>query len=385
MLALLDCRPALATENADWTPLPVTVNVGHLGSPAPLGDGLALAYEIRLTNDFRRAVRLEKLEVLGPGGDELLAVYEGAALSALRATQATTPASPAAEQLELQPSEAALLHLFVRRTSTRAWPAALRHRLHWSWLRPDGTERQRATMIFPARQTAAARAPVLDSPLRGGVWLAANGPANESEHRRTIAYADGVATLPQRYAYDLVQINEDGRLFRNDGSKPEDWFGFGQALLAAADGVVVLAEDGAEDNSPVGTIPPTVMNVRSLCGNTVSLRIASGHHLIYCHLQKASVAVRPGQVVKRGSLLGRLGNSGNSDAPHLHLHLSTQAHPMRGEGEPVAFACHRPMGKIASLEAAFSSGRVSTTPGKWTQGQAVAMNELIELPAGPCP
>ena len=381
LATLLLAAAASHAQPVDWTPLPAPVSVGHLGAPARIGTQQVLAYELRIANDFRLPLRLDRLELLGPAGDDMpLARYEGQALAALQAQAA--PAGAGTAGIALQPGQSTLLYLFLELPAERAWPGALRHRLHWSWERkPGSAERQQSVQTLAAAPTGAPL-PALDAPVNGGIWLAANGPANASEHRRTVAYADGVAALPQRYAYDLVLLDAQGRLFRDKGEKPADWFAFGQPLLAAADGVVALAQDGADDNEPVGTVPPAAMNVRSLCGNGLSLRLASGHYLIYCHLKKGSLAVRAGQTVRRGELLGLLGNSGNSDAPHLHLHLSTQAHPMRGEGEPIAFACLRRMGRVPDLEAAFAAGRAELQPGAWVRGQAAGMNELIELPAG---
>lgn len=382
LLATIACH----AQPVDWTPLPVAIGVGHMGSPARIGAHQVLAYELRITNDFRLPLRLDRLELLGPAGDDTpLARYEGQALAALQAQ--ATPSGAGTAGIALQPGQTTLLYLFLELPGPQAWPQVLRHRLHWSWERkPGSAERQQSVQTLAAAPTGAPL-PALDAPVNGGIWLAANGPDNASEHRRTVAYADGVASLPQRYAYDLVLLDAQGRLFRDKGEKSTDWFAFGQPLLLAADGVVALVQDGADDNEPVGTVPPAAMNVRNLCGNGLSLRLVSGHYLIYCHLKKGSQAVRAGQRVRRGELLGRLGNSGNSDAPHLHLHLSTQAHPMRGEGEPISFACLRRMGRVPDLQAAFVAGRAELQPGAGVSGQAAGMNELIELPApdqGPC-
>jgi murein DD-endopeptidase MepM/ murein hydrolase activator NlpD len=57
----------------------------------------------------------------------------------------------------------------------------------------------------------------------------------------------------------------------------------------------------------------------------------------YAHLQRGSLKVRVGERVRRGQLLGRLGQSGNSAAPHLHFHLSSAATFEGSEGLPFAF------------------------------------------------
>jgi len=51
-------------------------------------------------------------------------------------------------------------------------------------------------------------------------------------------------------------------------------------------------------------------------GNQVVQKV-SGGWVIYAHLNK--VRIKPGQVVKKGDLVGESGNSGNSSGPHLHF------------------------------------------------------------------
>jgi murein DD-endopeptidase MepM/ murein hydrolase activator NlpD len=43
--------------------------------------------------------------------------------------------------------------------------------------------------------------------------------------------------------------------------------------------------------------------------------------MLYAHLQAGSIKVKEGDRVKRGDLLGLVGNSGNTSAPHLHFHV----------------------------------------------------------------
>jgi murein DD-endopeptidase MepM/ murein hydrolase activator NlpD len=51
-------------------------------------------------------------------------------------------------------------------------------------------------------------------------------------------------------------------------------------------------------------------------GNQVVQKV-SGGWVIYAHLNK--VRIKPGQVVKKGDVVGESGNSGNSSGPHLHF------------------------------------------------------------------
>ncbi len=73
---------------------------------------------------------------------------------------------------------------------------------------------------------------------------------------------------------------------------------------------------------------------RSSPGNWISLRVGSAY-VFYAHLQPGSILVREGQRVRRGQVLGRLGNSGNSVGPHLHFHVGDD-NSLNGS-EPVPF------------------------------------------------
>jgi murein DD-endopeptidase MepM/ murein hydrolase activator NlpD len=76
-----------------------------------------------------------------------------------------------------------------------------------------------------------------------------------------------------------------------------------------------------------------------LAGNHVIVATA-GTYALYAHLAPGSVAVTSGQQVRAGELLGRVGHSGNSTAPHLHFHLMDSADPLQARGIPCAFAAY---------------------------------------------
>jgi hypothetical protein len=119
----------------------------------------------------------------------------------------------------------------------------------------------------------------------------------------------------QRFAFDLLGADAAGETHRGDGSKNEDYFCFGREVIAPADGVVIEAIDGVRDNKPGS------MNPYCLVGNCVTIQHRSNEVSVLAHFQQASVAVKAGDRVKRGQLLGRCGNSGNSSEPHLHYQL----------------------------------------------------------------
>ena len=106
--------------------------------------------------------------------------------------------------------------------------------------------------------------------------------------------------------------------YRGDGTRLTDYFAFGQPLLAVADGRVTAAVDGAPD------VPVGGRTWRNMAGNHVILDIGGGRYVLYGHLRQGSVRVRVGDDVRRGQVLGQVGDSGNSDAPHLHLQVQNR-------------------------------------------------------------
>jgi hypothetical protein len=53
------------------------------------------------------------------------------------------------------------------------------------------------------------------------------------------------------------------------------------------------------------------------------------------HLQRGSVTVQPGDAIAAGEIVGRVGNSGNSSEPHLHVHAVREDPASPGTETPV--------------------------------------------------
>ena len=81
--------------------------------------------------------------------------------------------------------------------------------------------------------------------------------------------------------------------------------------------------------------------VRRAAGNYVVVEVAPREFLFIAHLQAGSVAVAPGDRVAAGQVIGRVGNSGNSSEPHVHLHLQDTPTSYLGEGIPFFFHGYR--------------------------------------------
>jgi hypothetical protein len=141
------------------------------------------------------------------------------------------------------------------------------------------------------------------------------------------------ATRGQSYAVDFVQVNDDGVRARGLSPRPsdlEDYYIFGAPIVAPCSGRVVEAYDEVADS------PINGRRSAALPGNHVILA-CDGYHVLLAHMRAGSVRVRRGQRVEVGDLIGRVGNSGFTDEPHLHIQV--QRPPRRGDppqsGDPV--------------------------------------------------
>ncbi|TAJ72194.1 MAG: M23 family metallopeptidase [Phenylobacterium sp.] len=91
----------------------------------------------------------------------------------------------------------------------------------------------------------------------------------------------------------------------------------GVNVLAAAAGRVTRLRDGVQDISIRAPGAPPVANQE--CGNGVVVDHGNGWETQYCHLARGSILVKQGDNVAAGAPLARVGLSGNTEFPHLHL------------------------------------------------------------------
>jgi hypothetical protein len=164
-------------------------------------------------------------------------------------------------------------------------------------------------------------------PLDGPVTVGWGGAKRDVNHH--------VFAPDQRWAYDLA-VTKDGKSFHGKGQRPQDYYSYGLPVLAPADGIVYGMSDGAPD-MPIGVLG----GGKDACGNQVVLKVAPAQFLFLCHLQRGSIPVKTGHGVAAGQMLGRVGNSGNTSEPHLHIHLQDGPRLHLAEGIPLYFHAYR--------------------------------------------
>jgi hypothetical protein len=154
------------------------------------------------------------------------------------------------------------------------------------------------------------------------------------EHRLFLHALDGRATNTQRFAADWMLLGPDGRLIKGEAADNDGWYSYGVPVLAVADAVVVALSDGIPENTPLSEERAVPNRRETMTGNYVVLKLDETRFAFYGHLQPGSLRVRRGDRVRVGQELGRIGNTGNSDAPHLHFHVADGSDPLSAEGVP---------------------------------------------------
>ena len=287
-------------------------------------------YGLLLVSVFPEPVTLSSVTVLDLTGKELMRI-EGNALAA--ATQTLFAKTPARDI----PASAAVSIDVDLILPPGAAPERVTHRIAYA-LKADS---QLGLLVDPpevdAPEVAINHQPaiVIGPPLKGDGWLAGAACCKPNIHRDERIAIDGVRIeTAETFALDLVKVRHD-RIFDGDGKKVEQYYGFGENVLAVADGTVVSVHDGMSDQTPFVLMTPKSKS--DYGGNNVMLEIAPNVFAWYAHLRQGSIAVKVGDAVKAGAPIGKLGNTGPSEGPHLHLGLLDKPDFIAGRSLPFVF------------------------------------------------
>jgi hypothetical protein len=295
--------------------------VSAIGGPryAQGSDGHThIEYDLIYTNVIAYPVTLTSVQVFNGRGRQLLAL-EGEALEAVtRTLRGEAPTNHVAASGAL----ATVIDLAVPRGEV---PGRLTHQIAYQ-LDPDTPEILQALIgslsIAGPELVVDRRGPVvIASPLAGDGWLNLNGCCDMSAHRTERLIAGGSRyTKPETFAIDWARV-QGSRIFSGDGTRNDQHFAYGAEVKSVADGEVVFVRDELPEETP-NQPPVSVKQPLDFAGNQVVVRIRPGVFATFAHLQPGSIAVGVGEQVRTGQRLGRLGNSGNSTAPHLHFGIS---------------------------------------------------------------
>lgn len=338
---------AVAAPPPDATPsvaTPLVAGVIAAPIPVPATDGkIHLAYELQLTNSLAQDVKLTSVTVRA--GERTLLELPGDRLSYwTRIIGIPIPAT------KLGPAQSAVVWLDVTVDKTDPMPAQLVHTVGISLAEP-------MPPLFPATMTETVapvtvqtRKPVMISaPLDGPNWLDGSSCCDMTAHRTALNPINGQLWAAERFAVDYVQLGPDGRLLVGDKGKLESYPYFGADIHAVGDGPVVSAVDGLPEQVPGAS--PTGLTLDQYAGNHIVQDLGDGNYALYAHIKTDSVKVKPGDRLSAGQVIGAVGNTGNSDAPHLHFHVMSTPDPLRSDGLPFVLSSFKLDSRLVSLDA----------------------------------
>lgn len=337
---------SLALASASMQAGALTVQVHHSPSPLPTPSGRVLVYELAVRNFDGACARIVDVRASSQG--QLLRRYQASAIApnTLAYDAGMTPLpNPAPGRSRMHPVDVpagggAVIYFFLSLDNNLPLPGTLHHEVDSTACSDTATARRTAM----SEDAVSRAAPVMVGlPFRGTGWVSGDSANDFGTHRRTlIPVRDGAGQIlvgqfhaPERYAIDWVKVDADGHRAIGPLDRNASYLAWGEEIIAVADGAIAGIRDGMDEGTPPHNPPDP--SVETAGGNYIMQDIGGGHFAFYAHLQPGSLRVRAGEFVRRGQVIARLGNSGNSSEAHLHFHVSNGADPLMSEGVPYVF------------------------------------------------
>lgn len=320
--------PPSATTGQTAVITPVIASVLAPPIPVPATDGrIHVAYEIVLTNTLAQSATVQS--VRSHAGDTVLQELNADDLTTwMRVLGATAPGSV------IGPGQSAIVLIDATVDKGATVPQEIENSIGIELaeeklpLLPKHLSESVATT--PVQKSTPV---VIKAPLDGPHWLDGNSCCEPTPHRSGISPLNGRLWAPERFAIDFVQLDADGRLYTGDVAKVESYAYYGANVHAVADGkVIAVASDLPEQ---IAGTTPVGLELDEYAGNHIVQDIGNGRYTLYAHLQTGSNAkLKVGDELTAGDVLGLLGNTGNTDAPHLHFHIMDGPDPLMSNGLP---------------------------------------------------
>jgi hypothetical protein len=345
--------PAQPVEEFD---VPISIEAPIEPIPVKGDDGKwYFVYHLFLWNWSVADLTLKRVEIFDGKRGAMLARYEEKDLAHLYRFRALLPSPSrlrASELRRIPTGRTAALFVGLTVDTPDAIPASLKHRFTFEpspliKLVRDVPPDSEGNLVLDDFMVGvnSDKPLIIGPPLRGGPWKCSGGIDNNSlhQHQTTLGIQEGKARIAERFAFDFQKIDERGDILPNpfpDNITNEMFYSYRAEVLAVADGVIAFDRDGIPENVPQSsgeTKMAVPLTRETVAGNQVSIQLGKNRYAFYAHLQPGSIRVKVGEKVRRGQVIGLVGNSGNAVGPHLHFHISDRNSLNGSEGIPFVF------------------------------------------------
>jgi peptidase M23-like protein len=360
-----------------------------IAAPNPVlgaDDKTHLAYEIVLTNMGSTTVGLDKVETLDAISGAMLGTLEAEALAQMLRLNGGSKGT------ELPSGGSGVLFMDITLDKDATIPKTLKHRFRIAVAKTPSPARggdrdpapklpQEITFVGDPLDVGAP-AVVVSPPLKGARWVVAGGCCTPySYHRGATLPINGAIHVAERYAIDFVQLNDKNMLYSGPQDQLSSYAFFGDEVHSVANGIVVQIADRLPEQVP-GKLPEAA-TIQMAAGNHAVIDIGEGRYAFYAHMQPGSVRVKVGDKVVTGQVLGVLGNSGNTDAPHLHFHVMDGPSPLLSNGLPFVFTSFKGQGALRDEKPLFAGREVNIDKGALAgahKNQLPLNDEVVSFP-----
>jgi hypothetical protein len=343
----------IAHANGPELQTPILLSVQDAPVPFTGSDARThLVYELWLTNFSSAEATIEQVQVLGDGG---------AILQDLQPAQIARQLQPAGQRdstATLAKGTQALLFLNIILDPGAKPPTHITHRVTAQITAAPPGHLQ--ISVDGALTQPNLTPPVhIGPPLRGDLYLSADSCCDAVRHSRAALPVNNRIWIAQRFAVDWEQLDASGRIYSGPREALKSYTIFAKPALAVADAIVESTTDRYQEQIP-GKFPANI-SLDQADGNSVILDLGNHRFALYAHLQPGSITVHRGQRVKTGQVLGLVGNTGNSLAPHLHFHVMDGPSPLASNGLPYVIDNFKITAKSPGTES-FDAAEADGTP-----------------------
>jgi hypothetical protein len=335
--------------DGDGTRYPIVLSIAIwdvLGPivPVPATDGRThLAYVIQLTDRSASPMGIDSFRVVDPDkGNQVTGSNKVVTISGTNVTAKVQPfidKNPLVDSnytTVLGGGEAGSVYFDVTYPDRKSVPAHISHQVTVTDLAQYPPPSSAIYTAIDEPIDVQGGPVVLSPPLKGKGWLDANGCClTITPHRGGVEPINGKARAPEMFAIDFQQLDDKGRVFEGPVNELSSYPFYGDPIYSAAAGKVVEVVRDLPDGTPGQD--PANPTAETASGNHVIVDIGNGRYVMYAHLVPGSATVSVGDQVPVGYVLGKLGDSGNASAPHLHFQVMDRPSALGAHGLPFVF------------------------------------------------